>query len=349
MDALLWQDKALSLLDQSKYPKEEVWFECNDYRAVVDALKTSAVSGEAILGSAAAYGFCLAALEFNGSPEFYKKLTEAKKAILSTRPDSKAVIAAIHRMDQVYEEYRNSPELVTAFLAHAVMIHRQDVVACRAMNRHGRDILPEEAKIVVSCRGGVFHTGSFGGVLGTLRSAAMKNKIAQVFLCENRPNLEGSLRIAHELSVNQIPTTVIPDHAAASLMPRRSCDMVLIEGLTLAANGDLLAGPGTYELAIAAYFHSIPVYATILSSAIDTSIPNGEAFPQKDGDPASVSHFAGQTLLPEGVLTWTPDCDVLPHYLLTGLITDRGLIFPPYDETIPEILTKDADKSVLVL
>jgi methylthioribose-1-phosphate isomerase len=349
MDALFWQEKALSLLDQTKYPKEEIWFECTDFRAVVNALSTPAVSGEAILASAGAYGYCLAALEYEGSPEFYKNLMEAKGAIQNSRPDCAALSAAIKRLDKTYEEYRNSSELVTALLATAVIIHRQNVVACRAMCRYGRDIIPEEAKLVVSCRDGVFHTGSFGGVIGTLRSAAMKNKLTEVFLCENRPGLEGTLKIAHELAKNNIPTTVIPDHAAASLMPRRSCDMVLIEGIKAAANGDVLAGPGTYELAIAAYFHGIPVYATVFSTAIDSAIPNGDAYPQDDGDPVAVSHFAGSNLLPDGVSAWTPNYDMLPQYLLTGLITDRGLVFPPYDETISEMLSKSEEKPVVFL
>lgn len=349
MDALLWQEKALSLLDQTKYPKEEIWYDCTDFRAVVTVLSTPAVSGEAILASAGAYGYCLAALEYEGSPEFYKKLTEAKMAILNSRPDSNALSNAIKRLDKTYEEYRNSPELVTALLATAVIIHRQDVIACRAMNRNGRDVIPEEAKLVVSCRDGVFHTGSFGGVIGTLRSAALKNKIGEVFLCENRPGLEGTRQIAHELLKHKIPTTVIPDHAAASLMPRRSCDTVLIEGIKLAANGDLIAGPGTYELAIAAYFHSIPVYATVYTSSIDCLLKNGEAYPQENGDSESVSYFAGSRILPEGVSAWTPSFDIVPHYLLTGFITDRGLIFPPYEETILEIFSKAEDKPVLFL
>jgi methylthioribose-1-phosphate isomerase len=288
-------------------------------------------------------------LEFEGSSEFYKKLTEAKKAILHCRPDSVALAEAIRRLDQTYEEYRNSSELVTALLANAVIIHRQDVVASRTMSRNGSEIIPEEAKLVVSCRGGVFHTGGVGGVIGTLRSAARKNKIEQVFLCENRPSLEGTLLIAHELNKNKIPTTLIPDHAAASLMPRQSCDMVLIEGIKVAANGDLVAGPGTYELAIAAYFHSIPVYATVFSSEIDLTTPNGEAYPQEDGNPASVLYVAGNNLLDETVSAWTPSYDMLPQYLLTGLITDRGLIFPPYEETIPELLSKNEDKPVVFL
>lgn len=349
MDALLWQEKALSLLDQTRYPQEELWHDCKDYRSVVSVLKTPAVSGEAILACAGAYAYCLAALEYQDDPAFFQKLTEAKGEILGTHPKSLSLAAAIARLDKVYEEYRNSPDQVTALLATAVTIHRQDVVAGRSMSRFGREILPEEAKVILSCRGSLFHTGGFGGPVGLLRSALLKQKIAQVYLCENRPGLEGSRLLAHELLKHKIPTTVIPDHAAAALMPRRSCDLVLIEGLRLAANGDLLAGPGTYELAIAAYFHSIPVYATVFTSEIDLNAANGEAFPQGDGDSSLLSHFEGKCLLPEGVTSWNPGNEVLPHYLLTGLITDKGVIFPPYEETITETLTKAPEKNVLFL
>lgn len=349
MDALLWQEKALSLLDQSKYPSEECWHDCNDYRAVVAALTLpGAVSGKAILASAGAYGYCLAALEYEGSPAFFKQLTHAKSELLAARPDSVSLQTAISRMDNACEDYKNSPELITALLATAVTIHRQDVVACRAMGRIGREILPEEAKIVLSCRGSVFHTGALGGPIGVIRSAAVKDKIAHVFLCENRPGNEGLL-VARELAAPKIPVTLIPDHAAAALMPRRSCDMVLIEGLRAAQNGDLLAGPGAYELAISAYFHSIPVYATMFSRDIDSSLPNGDAFPLEDMSPAELSDFVASDTLPQGVTAWAPRYEMLPQYLLTGLITDKGLIFPPFEETIPETLSKASDKTVLTL
>ena len=349
MNALLWQERSLSLLDQSKYPNEEIWHDIEHYRALVNILSSHAVSGEAILKIAAAYGYCLAALELEGYPAFYQKLTSAKKEIQNSRPESKAIQDAFSQMDKVYEEYRTSPELITALLAAAVTIHRKDVVASRAMSRHGREIIPEEASLILSCRDSVFHSGNPKGPVGSILSAASKGKIRQVFLLENRPGLEGATFIAHELLKNKVETIVIPDHAAASFMPSGSCDMVLLEGLRLATNGDLLAGPGTYELAIAAYFHSIPVYATLFSQDVDSSIPNGEAFSLGAVSSPLVGQILGQKLLPEGVKTWTSQYDMLPHYLLTGLITDLGVLFLPYDETVPEALTKIEDKPLLFL
>lgn len=349
MNALLWQEKSLSLLDQSRYPEEEIWHDIKNYRALVNILHGRAVSGESILKIAAAYGYCLAALELEGDPSFFKKLSLAKKGIQNSRPESGAISEAFAQMDRVYEEYRTSPELTTALLAAAVTIHRKDVVASRAMSRHGREIIPPEANLVLSCRDSVFHSGNPKGPVGAIASAASRGKIQQVFLLENRPGLEGSTSIADELLKSKVKTTVIPDHAAASLMPSGSCDMVLLEGLRLAANGDLLAGPGTYELAITAYFHSIPVYATLFSQNIELSLPTGESFSLEEGPSPLIGQILGQTLLPDGVNTWTSNYDMLPHYLLTGLITDLGVIFPPYVETVPEALTKIEDKPLLFL
>lgn len=348
MDALLWQDRALSLLDQSKYPHEEVWYDCNKLDAVLEALRIpGAVCGEAIIAIAGAYGYCLAALEHEGSHEFYKQLTIAKKALLETRPNSVSLPAALSRMDKAYEEYKLSDQLITALLATAVTIHRQDVVACRTMSREGREILPDEGKIVLCCRGGVFHTGAPGGPIGLLRSARMKNKDIEVFLCENRPGGEG-LAVARELVAGKIPVSLIPDHTAAALMPRRSCDMVLIEGLRAAKNGDLLAGPGAYELAISAYFHSIPVYATLYTEDYDSRIETGEGFAQSDLTPAELKALTSDAL-PEGLSAWCPRHEVVLHQLITGLITDKGLIFPPFEETIPEAIAKVMNKPFLTL
>ncbi len=348
MDALLWQEKSLSLLDQTAYPQEEVWLHCADYRDALRILGTPAVAGEAIISVAGAYAYCLAAMEFEGSPDFYKQLTQVKQEILATHPESKALPRAFQQLDKAYEEYRNSDQLVTALLATGVTIHRQDVIACRTMNREGREIIPSEGNIVLSCTGGVFHTGGMGGPLGILQSAHRKYGLGRVFVCERRPGMQG-IQIAHELAKRSLPVSLIPDQCAATLMPRRSCDMVLLEGLQVAANGDLLCAPGAYELAIAAYFHSIQVYATAFTQNIALDIKTGEAFPQEDADPNGLALLGGRSILPEGVDAWVPKYDMVPAYLLTGLITEKGIAFPDFSESVPEILTKTPERPVLFL
>ncbi len=347
MEALLWQDKSLSLLNQSKFPQETIWHDCNDYRSTVTMLQSPAVTDESVIAVAASYAYCLAAIEFENSPEFYKEMTTAKESILSVCQGCVAALEAIKQLEKTQEAYRNSPDLVTAILASGVMIHRHDVLSARTMSQHGREIIPDEANIILSCRSSVFHTGSLGGVLGIIRAAHRKNQIAMVNVCENRPNLEGSMLVSHELASLGVNTTVIADHTAATLIPRRSYNIVLIEGIRLAANGDLLAGPGTYQLAISAYFHSTPVYASVNTKNVDSNIPTGDAFPQNDGDATALSQIAGKQFLPESVSVWTPEYEVIPHYLLTGLITEKGLAFAPFDETIPEIISKKSNNNVV--
>lgn len=347
MDALLWQDKALSLLDQKKYPQEEIWYDCKDYRSVIEVLKTGAIEGENFLAISAAYGYCLAALEYQDQENFEANMKEAMNAIGEARPQSDGLAAALDRMAAKQAEYRGDPQQVTALLAEAVTIHRQDVIACRGMNRQGVEIIPQEAKILLNTCSGVFHTGSIGGALGVIRSAFHNKKVERVFLCENRPGLEGARQISMELAIQQIPTTLIADATAATLMARHLADIVLIDAAKVASTGDLLAAPGAYELAIAAYFHSIPVYAVAFTSRMDLSIPDGNAFPKDDGNPETVAQFAGVNIKPEGVDTWTPQYDLIPNYLLTGMITDKGLLFPTFQETIPEIMAKSQGSTFL--
>ncbi|MEG2000211.1 MAG: hypothetical protein RR053_02290 [Evtepia sp.] len=316
MNAILWQENTLSLLDQRKYP-EEVWHECVSCRMVADVLKSGAVQGEAILGIAAGYAYCLAAIAQQDINTFDGK---AAIAMLLESNDSPAIRRALDRMSKMHEDYRDSPDLMNALLVQAVSIHREDVVACRAMNRTGASIIPEEAQVLLLAHGGIFHTGSHGSALGSIRSAYRKGKIKNVLLCESRP--ASCEAVWHELTTNEIPVQIVPDHSAATFMARHATDIIIIEGGRVAQNGDLLALTGAYELAIASYFHSIPVYATARLSDVDTAIPDGSGFPLEE---TSFPSF-------DGAETQTPTFDVIPNYLLTGFITDKGLIYPDYAE-----------------
>ena len=349
MDALLWQDQSLSLLDQNRYPEEEIWYDCPDYRKVVELLGTSAIQGDGIVASAGAYGYALAALAFQGAPAFHENMAQARKEIVTARPLSDAVKRGMATMDQFYAQYREDDQLVTALLAAAVTVHRQDVIACRAMSRVGTEILPDDATVILACQTGAFHTGVFGGPLGVMRAARSKGRLGRVFLCEGRPHWEDTHRIAHELAGLTIPTTLMPDSSAAVLMARGQSDVIFVEAFSVAANGDITAPAGAYALAIAAYFHSIQVYAVAYSRSMDVNLPDAGSFPDVDAASEQAGTFAGVRLTRDGVDSWASGRDAIPNYLLTGIITDKGICFPPYGETIPEKLASTPDKSVLVL
>ena len=349
MDALLWQDQSLALLDQNRYPEEEVWVDCPDYRKVAQLLGASAIQGDGIVASAGAYGYALAALEFQGAPDFHEKMSQARNALLEARPLSVAIKRGMATMDQFYAQYREDDQLVTALLAAAVTVHRQDVIACRAMSRIGTEILPDDATVILACQTGAFHAGVFGGPLGVMRAARAKGRLGRVYLCEGRPHWEDTRRIAHALTELNLPATLMPDSSAAVLMARGQSDVIFVEAFAVAANGDITAPAGSYALAIAAYFHSIQVYAVAYSRDLDVSLPDAAAFPTVDAPSEEAENFAGVRLTQDGVDAWASGRDTIPNYLLTGIITDKGICFPPYGETIPEKLASTPDKSVLVL
>lgn len=347
MDALLWQEKSLSLLDQEKYPEEVIWYDLKNYREGLPILASKAVVGEKIITVAGAYLYAMAAMEYENSMDFYKEMMTARKAILDCKPKAISLEDALNKIDKVMEDYRGNDQIVIAIIAAAVTIHRQDVVACRTMNRNGKDIISPMANVLLHAKNDIFHTGGFGGPIGMLRTAMGKDGLTQVYVCENRPQQEGLRLVAHELASLGIPSTVIPDQSAASLMAKGLCDMLLIEGLKVVANGDVLVNVGAYQLAIAAYFHSIPIYVSLYSSTVDMKTPTGASYKLGEGDSSPLKYLDGKDILPEKVSTFTADFDMLPHFMVTGLITDKGIMFQPLEETIPELMAKEKAQNII--
>ena len=347
MIALQWQAQVLSLLDQSRYPDEEVWLECADVESVARALASPAVLSDKIAAIAAAYGLCLAALAHQDqqqTPAFDAALEEAKALLLSSRPGSRGVAQAIRFMENPPESYTKNVDRLTTLLATAVTYDRQQVVADRNICRNGTDIMSEGTRILVRTDRGVFHSASPSGALGIVRRGWKRKILEQIALCEGRPSLDGGNRLVRELTEKDaVPCTVIPDHAAATYLARQGAHLVLTDGMTAARNGDLKAPVGTYELAIACYFHSIPFYAVLNADDVELDASDGTFFGTEEADPASVT--AGLTCgTAQG---WSPAYDVIPSFLITGFITDRGIASAPYDETLEE-LVKNAPKKLIL-
>lgn len=346
MIALQWQDRVLSLLDQSKYPQEETWITCSDAKAVAEVLSSGAVIDEKIAAVAGAYGYCLAALEHQDdllTPAFDQALAQAKERLLASRPGSRDMAAVMKYMENPPEAYTKNVDRLTTILATAVTFDRQMVVADRNTCRNGTDMMSEGTRVLIRSDRGVFHSASPCGALGIARRGYKRKVLEQITLCEGRPALAGA-QLAWELTEKEaIPCTVIPDHAAASFLARQGAHLVLTDGIRAAKNGDLMAPVGTYELAIACYFHSIPFYAVLNADDVDLDAESGAVFGLDEGTPASVTDGldCGSA---EG---WTPAYDVVPAFLVTGMITDRNIACAPYEETLEE-LVKHTPKKMIV-
>ena len=327
MEAIRWNHDALSLLDQTRLPLEERWLPCTDYRQVVRAIRTMVVRGAPAIGVAAAYATVLAAREGAGTPDFAAFMARAREELASSRPTAVNLFWALDRMEACWRAW--GPDL-PRLEREAQAIHREDLEMNRAMGRFGAELVPQGARILTHCNAGALATGGYGTALGVIRAAHAQGKVAMVYADETRPLLQGARLTAYELAADHIPVTLICDDMAGALMARGQVDLVVVGCDRMAANGDFANKIGTYSLAVLARHHHIPFYTALPSSTVDLSLPDGRGIPVEERGPEEVSSFAGRRTGPEGVPVWNPSFDVTPHQLLTGIITERGVLTPPF-------------------
>ena len=338
MDAIRWQGNSLALLDQTRLPVEEVWNTYTDYRKVADAIRRLVVRGAPAIGVAAAYALCLAAMEYKGQnpEEFQKSMAAASAELAASRPTAVNLFWALDRMGLALGAAGCGAEALPILIREAEAIHREDVAMNRAIGAAGAAIVPHGARILTHCNAGAIATGGYGTALGVVRSAFTQGKVEMVYCDETRPLLQGARLTAWELVKDGIPVTLITDNMAASLMAQGKIDLVLLGCDRMAANGDFANKIGTYGVAVLAHYHGIPFYSVLPSSTIDLSIPDGSHIPIEQREASEVTHFAGVRTAPEGVGVYNPAFDVTPHRLLTGIITEKGVIHPPFAEQLAE-------------
>ena len=216
----------------------------------------------------------------------------------------------------------------------ALVIHAEDVAMCRAMGAYGAAVVPEHARILTHCNAGALATGGYGTALGVIRAAHEQGKVAMVYADETRPLLQGARLTAYELVADHIPATLIADNMAAALMARGAIDLVVVGCDRMAANGDFANKIGTYSVAVNARYHGVPFYTALPSSTIDLSLSDGSQIPIEQRDKDEVRALGGVQTAPAGVEVYNPAFDVTPHTLLTGVITERGIVYPPFRENL---------------
>ncbi len=327
MDAVLWQGKSLALLDQTKLPVEETWLTYTDYRQVAVAIKTMVVRGAPAIGVSAAYAYCLAALE-GADP------VQAKATLAASRPTAVNLFWALDRMERKAADCGGD---VNALIEEAKRIHAEDIAMNQAMGRLGAEVVPEHARILTHCNAGALATGGYGTALGVIRAAHEQGKVDMVYADETRPLLQGARLTAYELVHDQIPTTLIADNMAAFLMQQGKIDVVLLGCDRMAANGDFANKIGTYSIAVNAKHHGVPFYTVLPSSTIDLSIEDGSGIPIEEREAQEVRTMYGVQTAPADVPVYNPAFDVTPHELLTGIITEKGVIKPPFRENLKKL------------
>ena len=327
MEAIRRQGNTLYLLDQTQLPTRERWLSYTDCRRVAEAVRTMVVRGAPAIGVTAAYAYCLAALAG-------EDLGEAKAVLAASRPTAVNLFWALERMERTARACGGDP---AALIAEATAIHREDVAMNEAMGDFGAQVVPRHAHILTHCNAGALATGGYGTALGVIRSAFKQGKVDMVYADETRPLLQGARLTAYELVHDGIPATLIADGMAAALMARGEIDLVVLGCDRMAANGDFANKIGTYSVAVNARFHGVPFYTALPSSTIDLSIPDGTHIPIEERDGGELRTLYGVQTAPDGVKTWNPAFDVTPHALLTGIITERGVVYPPFRENLQRL------------
>ncbi|MCQ2559285.1 MAG: S-methyl-5-thioribose-1-phosphate isomerase [Clostridia bacterium] len=340
METLRWQERKLYLLDQTRLPLEKVELECTTYQQVIEAIKILAVRGAPAIGVAAAYGLVLGLEAYQKvKPEaFVQEARRIAAELDASRPTAVNLHWALQRMLQVLISGLDSASLWQKLEAEARKIEQEDFAANRKMGEFGQTLIPAQSRILTHCNAGALATSGWGTALGVIRSAQAAGKQVQVYADETRPLLQGARLTALELLQDRIDVTLISDNLAATLMAHKMVDLVIVGADRIAANGDAANKIGTYGLAVLAEKHNLPFYIAAPLSTFDLSKKTGAEIPIEQRKPEEVTHLAGQRIAPLGVKVWNPAFDVTPSVYIKAIITEKGIIYPPYEANIRKIM-----------
>jgi methylthioribose-1-phosphate isomerase len=329
-----WGGDRVRLLDQRRLPGEECYLECRSWPEVAEAIRSLAVRGAPAIGVTAALGVAVAAL---GSPArdragLAADLEAALHGLAATRPTAVNLFWALDRMRRWLARRPDAPlaEVRAGLVAEAEAILAEDVAANRRLGAFGADLVAPGARILTHCNAGGLATAGYGTALGVIRGAVEAGRRPFVWVDETRPVLQGARLTAWELAREGIPHTVIADGAAASFMARGEIDLVVVGADRIAANGDTANKIGTYGVAVLARHHGIPFYVAAPWSTIDPALADGAAIPIEERDAREVQEIAGRRIVPAASPARNPAFDVTPAALITGIVTERGVIRPPF-------------------
>jgi len=340
---LTWTPEGVRFIDQTRLPLEESYVLATTYEQVADVIYTMVVRGAPAIGVSAAYGVALGALKSTArtTEEFVQDFEKICARLAGTRPTAVNLFWAIDRMRGLFQTLRSSrasmAEVKERFLSEAHAMYDADIAACKAMGAFGAGLLPAEGGVLTHCNAGALATCGYGTALGVIRAAVEQGKQIHVYADETRPFLQGARLTAWELMSDGIPTTVICDNMAASLMRAGRIQAVVVGADRIAANGDVANKIGTYNVAILAKEHGIPFYVAAPWSTIDTATPTGDSIPIEERAAIEVTHHGGKQLTPHGVGICNPAFDVTPTKYVTAIITERGVLRAPYIESLKEM------------
>ena len=333
-----WDNGVVRLIDQTLLPGSSEERTCRTVEDLWEAIKVLRVRGAPAIGVAAAYGVCLGLRDrtYAGSEAVLDQVEQVTTYLATSRPTAVNLFWALERMKQTAHQEASLPPdaLCDRLLSEAHAILEEDDRVCHAIGRYGAEIVRDGQSILTHCNAGGLATASYGTALAVVFVAHEAGKKIHVYADETRPLLQGARLTTWELQQRGIPVTLICDSAAAHLMKSGRIHTVIVGADRIAANGDTANKIGTYSLALTADAHAVPFYVAAPLSTIDRSLSSGKGIPIEERNPEEIVSFCGFRTAPEGVAAYNPAFDVTPARLITGIITEVGILPPPLEESI---------------
>jgi methylthioribose-1-phosphate isomerase len=337
---LEWLPSGVNFLDQTRLPLEETYVLATDYKQVATVIRDMIVRGAPAIGVSAAMGMAIGIERSSATtlPALTAEAAVIAKTLAETRPTAVNLFWGINEIRSLYNSLaaKNTPipEIKSAVVAKARRMYDEDIAACKQMGAHGASLLPMEGTVLTHCNAGALATCGYGTALGVIRAAIERGHKIDVFADETRPFLQGARLTAWELMKDNIPTTVLCDNMAAALMRQGRIQAVIVGADRIAANGDVANKIGTYGVSILAKEHGIPFYVAAPWSTLDLATAHGDLIPIEQRAATEVTHSNGKQITPHGVAIENPAFDVTPAKYVTAIITERGVLRAPYEQSI---------------
>lgn len=340
------------MLDQRRLPSVVEFLDLQTVADVAEGIRNMSVRGAPAIGIAAAYGLALAARTIDAAnvEQWSEQFQEHRKLLHATRPTAVNLAWALERMSGIAEGVVQNAgasdfsalrtRLLDALLSEARAIDDEDEAMCRRMGEFGAALVPNGAQVLTHCNAGGLATGGYGTAVGVIRSAWAQHNNIHVFVDETRPLLQGARLTAWELGKAGIPYTLITDNMAGWFMRQGKVDLVVVGADRICANGDVANKIGTYSVAVLCRHHGIPFYVAAPFSTIDMSLDSGDKIPIEQRNPDEVTSLHGTRTAPDDAMAANPAFDVTPNELITAIITERGIMRPPYLASLREASTE---------
>ncbi|SAL45358.1 Methylthioribose-1-phosphate isomerase [Caballeronia peredens] len=342
-----WRDGDLLLLDQTRLPHEIVVENVADAAAVWRAIRELRVRGAPAIGVAAAYGLCIAMRDSTALPvaQFRAELERHANWLETARPTAVNLSWGLRRMLRHARDVDagDAATLYDALVDEAMRIHAEDRALCEGIGEHGMPLIAQGCGVLTHCNAGALATTGLGTATAPIYAAHRAGVAFKVYADETRPLLQGARLTAFELQQAGVDVTLIMDSAAASIMSQGLVDLVIVGTDRVAANGDFANKIGTLGLAIAANHYGIPFYVACPSSTLDLQTPAGAHIEIEERDAEEVTHLAGRRIAPDAMKARNPAFDVTPHALVTGFITERGIVRAPFERSLRSLFATEGN------